>query len=113
MKELKWYEQGSVAIGRNPRIPVSRCEVGVDAEGRMWLCEVSPQININKLTGKWFVRFDTTDERDGCAFLRNEVTDAPEHDYWKKRREVYHEKIVAYEDIQNVIEDFMKEFEIA
>lgn len=113
MKELKWYEHGSVAIGRNPRIPVSRCEVGIDTEGRLWLCEVSPQINIHKVTGKWYVKFDTIDERNGCAFLRDEVTYAPAGDYWKKRKEVYHEKIVAYEEIQNIIEDFMNEFEIA
>lgn len=108
MKELKWENHGSVAIGRNPFIPIQRCDLGMGKDGKMWMCEVRPQINVAKVTGKWFVLFDTTEEgENGCPFLRHEVTDAPEGDFWKMRREVYHEKIVDYEEIQYVIEEFM------
>ena len=109
MKELKWVNHGSVAIGKNPKLMVQRCELGIGKDGRTWICEASPQLNVDRLTGKWIVKFDTTEEsEDDWTFLRKEVTDAPEHDYWKKRREVYHEKVVDYHAVQDVIEDFMK-----
>lgn len=97
---LKWEQVGWEAMGANPPIPVHRCELGSDDHGIVWLCEA----RYRHAEKKYLVAFDYETEEQS-AFLKHEVIDAPS--YWKAHREIYHSKFVAYEEVQDVIRQFI------
>ena len=108
MKEklnLNWYVSGTTAIGANPPLPVNRCEIGKDKDGKMWICEAS----YFEHKGKFLVKFDYDDGKE-TPFLREKVLDASI--YWDAVKEVYHAKFVEYNKIQDVIREFIAENDI-
>ena len=106
--KFDWRVHGTESVGNNPPIPIWECMIGRDKNGDTWLCRVSYR---NK-ERKFMVKFDKdvcTD--DGCPFLRNEVIDA--HDYWQAMRDYHKMTLCDYENIQNIISQFIIENNLA
>lgn len=97
---LKWEQHGWEAVGSNPPIPHYRCALGIDDHGVTWICEA----RYRYAEKKYLVAFDYETEEQS-AFLKKEVIDAPS--YWKAHQEMYHSKFVIYEEVQNVIRQFI------
>lgn len=102
---LKWEVHGTESLGANPPLPYYRCEIGTDERGITWICEAKYR-NKEK---KYLVSFDYETEEQS-AFLKSEVIEAPS--YWTAHREIYHSKLVDYEDVQKVIREFIIEHHI-
>lgn len=104
-KKLDWQIHGIESIGSCPPIPHYRCVLGIDLEGTTWIC----QVKYREQERKFLVSFDYETD-DQSAFLKDEVVYAD--DYWEAHKRVYHSKMVNYKDIQNVIADFITEYNI-
>lgn len=99
--KYEWYEHSKMWIGNCPPIPEYRCNLGTDKEGKRWVCACK----YREQERKFLVAFDYETD-DWSAFLREEVLDAP--NYWRAHQEIYHSKLVNYEQIQHVVEAFVE-----
>ena len=123
MKRYTYKQDGSSSTNGNPMLPNYRVELGKDANGKEWLCHISPTGQLKHLV--WNVDFDTTDEYwvkkqpewEGCEdaeeysspFLRPEAVYCEYPRWAEMHKKVYHRKTVEYKDIHKMITEFVEE----
>ena len=98
----KWYEHGKELMGGNPPVTEWRCDLGKGKDGHKWICSCRYRYQERK----FLVAFDYETEEQS-AFLKNEVVYS--ENYWKAHERIYHSRFVNYEQINNVVKEFIAE----
>lgn len=105
----KWKVVGTRSTCGNPPLNTYEATLGVDGNGKTWLCQVNHDMHDGFKT--FLVNFDTDECNDnGSPFLRDTVVYAD--NYWKARKEYHHMVRCEYKEIMNVVEEFIKNHNI-
>ena len=112
MKEFEYVPSDLIGAGHNPMIPGWQIDLGTGADGKHYMCKITPTNHLTRLM--WNVDFDNSeewiakgydidpnDDAHSMPFYRVEVLYAK--DYHKAARVYYQRETVEYKDIYKTV----------